>query len=346
LHQFKSQNCYKQNDALKRNWEASVLEVNSSATIESGNGFKRMFVENKLSLGIFCPLESYERDVPAMQDQERLAKLTEELGYAALWFRDVPLRDPSFGDVGQIFDVWVYLSWIAAQTKDITLATGSVILPIRHPLHTAKAAASIDQLSNGRLVLGVASGDRPVEFPAFNVDIETRGERFRDHFDVIKQALEESFPHIQCQSSVLKGMADTIPKPVGKLPFLVTGNSQQSLGWIAANADGWITYPRPLDSQAKIIQQWREELKKNANEKFKPFAQSFYIDLSEDPDEAPTPIHLGFRGGTKVLTEFLEQCQLIGVNHVALNLKIGKRPAEEVIAEIGETVLPNFKINN
>ena len=299
MHQFKSQNCYKQNDALKRNWEASVLEVNSSATIESGNGFKRMFVENKLSLGIFCPLESYERDVPAMQDQERLAKLTEELGYAALWFRDVPLRDPSFGDVGQIFDVWVYLSWIAAQTKDITLATGSVILPIRHPLHTAKAAASIDQLSNGRLVLGVASGDRPVEFPAFNVDIETRGERFRDHFDVIKQALEESFPHIQCQSSVLKGMADTIPKPVGKLPFLVTGNSQQSLGWIAANADGWITYPRPLDSQAKIIQQWREELKKNANEKFKPFAQSFYIDLSEDPDEAPTPIHLGFRAGTK-----------------------------------------------
>lgn len=323
-----------------------MLEVNSSATIESGNGFKRMFVENKLSLGIFFPLESFESDVPAMQDQERLAKLTEELGYAALWFRDVPLRDPSFGDVGQIFDVWVYLSWIAAQTKDIALATGSVILPIRHPLHTAKAAASIDQLSNGRLVLGVASGDRPVEFPAFNVDLETRGELFRDHFEAMKQALEENFPHIQSQSSILKGMADTIPKAVGKLPFLVTGNSQQNLGWIAANADGWITYPRPINQQANKIQEWREELKKNANEQFKPFAQSFYIDLSEDPDEAPTPIHLGFRSGTKALTEFLEQCQLIGVNHVALNLKIGKRPAEEVIAEIGETVLPDFKVNN
>jgi luciferase-type oxidoreductase len=323
-----------------------VFEVNSSAPIESGNGFKRMFVENKLSLGIFFPLESFESDIPEMKDQERLAKLTEKLGYAALWFRDVPLRDPSFNDVGQIFDVWVYLSWIAAQTSTIGLATGSVILPIRHPIHTAKAAASIDQLSNGRLVLGVASGDRPVEFPAFNINIETRGEKFKDHFSVMKQALEESFPHIQSQSSILEGLADTIPKAVGKLPFLVTGNSQQSLAWIAANADGWITYPRPINQQANIIKQWHEELKKHANQEFKPFAQSFYIDLSENSDEAPTPIHLGFRSGTKALIDFLEQCQLVGVNHVALNLKIGKRPAEEVIAEIGETVLPNFRISN
>lgn len=320
-----------------------MLQVNSTATIQSGNGYKRMFVENKLTLGIFFPLESYARDVPVMQDQERLAKLTEKLGYAALWFRDVPLRDPTFGDVGQIFDVWVYLSWIAAQTKEISLATGSIILPIRHPLHAAKAAASIDQLSNGRLVLGVASGDRPVEFPAFNVEIETRGDLFRDHFAVMKQALDESFPNIQSNSSILKGAADTIPKAVGKLPFLVTGYSQQELGWIAENSDGWITYPRPVDHQAKVLQGWREALSMHANGEFKPFAQSFYIDLSEDPDEAPTPIHLGFRAGTKALTTYLEQLQQIGVNHVVLNLKISKRPAEEVIAEIGENVLPDFK---
>ena len=104
-----------------------MLKANSTATIQSGNGYKRMFRENKLTLGIFFPLESFAGDIPAMQDQERLAKLTETLGFAALWFRDVPLRDPFFGDTGQIFDVWVYLSWIAAHTKDITLATGSVI---------------------------------------------------------------------------------------------------------------------------------------------------------------------------------------------------------------------------
>jgi luciferase-type oxidoreductase len=323
-----------------------VLKANSTATIQSGNGYKRMFIENKLTLGIFFPLESFAGDIPAMQDQERLAKLTEALGFAALWFRDVPLRDPTFGDTGQIFDVWVYLSWIAAHTKDITLATGSVILPIRHPLHSAKAAASIDQLSNGRLVLGVASGDRPVEFPAFNVDIETRGELFRDHLTAMKQALEESFPQIQSQSSLLTGAADTIPKAVGKLPFLVTGYSQQDLGWIAANSDGWVSYPRPVTQQASIVQGWRDAVTEHADGEFKPFAQSLYVDLSNDPDEPPEPIHLGFRSGVKALTAYLEQLQLIGVNHVALNLKFNKRPAEEVIAEIGESVLPDFKIKS
>jgi luciferase-type oxidoreductase len=92
--------------------------------------------------------------------------------------RDVPLRDPSFGDIGQVYDPWVYLGWIAAQTRTIALATGSIILPLRHPLYTAKASASIDQLSGGRFVLGVASGDRPVEFPAFGVDIDKRAALF------------------------------------------------------------------------------------------------------------------------------------------------------------------------
>src|SRR5690349_25044424 len=122
-----------------------------------------------------------------MRGQERLARHAQDLGFAALWFRDVPLRDPNFGDVGQVYDPWVYLGWIAAQTSAIALATGSIILPLRHPLHTAKAAASLDQLTGGRLVLGVASGDRPVEFPAFGVDFEQRDILFRENLRVIRE---------------------------------------------------------------------------------------------------------------------------------------------------------------
>lgn len=61
-----------------------------------------------------------------------------KLGFAALWTRDVWLRDPNFGDLGQVYDPWVWLGRIAAQTYGIALATGSIILPLRHPVHTAK----------------------------------------------------------------------------------------------------------------------------------------------------------------------------------------------------------------
>ena len=160
-----------------------------------------------------------------MRDQERLARRAEELGFAALWVRDVPLRDPTFGDIGQIYDPWVYLGWIAAQTRDIALATGSIVLPLRHPLHTAKAAASVDQLTQGRLVLGVASGDRPVEFPSFGVDFERRGSLFRENFRVIREVLADEFPVVR--SSYGGAVRDGRPRAQADRPLADTGDRLQ-----------------------------------------------------------------------------------------------------------------------
>ena len=228
-----------------------MLEANNAPGGQS-RGFRTMFAPGRLSLGVFFPIEAFAGDTPTMRDQERLARRAEELGFAALWVRDVPLRDPTFGDIGQIYDPWVYLGWIAAQTRDIALATGSIVLPLRHPLHTAKAAASVDQLTQGRLVLGVASGDRPVEFPSFGVDFERRGSLFRENFRVIREVLADEFPVVRSSYGALSGTADLVPKPTGPLPMLVTGFSRQSLEWIAAHSDGWITYPRSLEQQAEL----------------------------------------------------------------------------------------------
>lgn len=320
-----------------------MLTPNMSAEVSDSPGFQKMFAPGRLTLGVFFPIEAFQRDEPTMRHQEHLARRAEELGFAALWFRDVPLRDPSFGDIGQVFDPWVYLGWIAAQTRTIALATGSIILTVRHPLHTAKAAASVDQLSGGRLVMGVATGDRPVEFPAFGVDFENRDALFRENLRVIRTALAEEFPRMQSSYGQLLGMADLVPKPIGRLPILVTGSSRQTLPWIAENSDGWIYYPRPLDQQAATVERWREATRIAAPGVFKPFAQSFYVDLSDNPNEPPTPIHLGLRGGRNAIFQFLDALREIGVNHVILNLKYGRRDAGEVLEEIGREILPQLE---
>ena len=313
--------------------------------MEFNRGYEKMFAPSQLTLGVFFAIESYSGSIPKMENQVTLAKRAEALGFAALWFRDVPLHDPSFGDVGQIYDTWVYLGYIAAQTSSIALATGSVVFPLRHPIHLAKAAASIDTLSEGRLVLGIASGDRPVEYPAFNVDFATRGERFRETLRYFRTALSDSFPAIDSPLGRLSGV-DLIPKPYGeRIPALITGHSQQSLEWIAENGDGWITYPRSLDQQKGMVNHWRE-LTKNAPDSFKPFSQSLYIDLVEDPNAPPKAIHLGFKSGRKHLIEFLGASREAGVNHVVLNLKYGARPAADVLEEIGQEVLPFFPFHH
>jgi luciferase-type oxidoreductase len=302
-----------------------------------------MFQPGALTLGVFFPIEAFEGDQPTMQRQETLARRAEALEFSALWFRDVPLRDPSFGDVGQIHDPFAYLGWIAAHTRSIALATGAIALALRHPLHTAKASASIDRLSGGRLVLGVATGDRPVEFPAFGVEFERRSELFRENLRVLQTVLYASFPTIKSSYGVLYGAADLVPKPLGRIPVFVTGHAGQNLEWIAEHSDGWITYPRSIERQAAVAARWRTAVAKHAPRTFKPFVQSLYIDLASDPEEQPTPLHLGFRGGRNAVLQFLTALRSVGVNHVVLNLKYGRRDAGDVLEEIGMEVLPKLQ---
>jgi hypothetical protein len=101
-------------------------------------------------------------------------------------------------------------------------------------------------------------------------------------------------------------------------------------------------YPLMPQEQAESIKQWRELVERYHPGIFKPFSQPMHIDLAEDPNELPSPIRLGFRAGRNTLIELLNIYRKIGVNHLFLALFDSQRPAEEVIQELGEEVLPYF----
>ena len=305
-------------------------------------GYDRTFKSGKLSLGLVVPIETYQTGpIPNMKDQFERIKLAEELGFAAVWLRDVPFNVPSFGDAGQIYDPFVYLGALSVQTSKIALGVASIILPLRHPAHVAKAAASVDILSDGRLLLGIASGDRPEEYPALARDFHPRGQAFRESYDYIR-AMAEERPRFANTQGVVQGGMDLLPKPVsGALPMLVTGSSQQSPDWIARNADGWMTYPLPEIHQARRIADYRAQIRE-ADEPNKPVMEPLYIDLADDPDRRPRPIHLGMHLGASHLIDYLASRQDIGVNHVALNLRFNQANIEETLERLAKTVLPHF----
>ncbi len=288
------------------------------------------------------PLAAYPNSVtPPLDGQLELAKLADALGFSALWLRDVPFNVPTFGDAGQIFDPFVYLGMLSAATNNIALGTASIILPLRHPAHVAKAAASADVLSGGRLLLGVASGDRPEEYPALNMTFPDRGARFQDSVAYIR-AMADDYPAMQNPAGTLSGGIDMLPKPTGEgLPLLITGGSQQSPEWVAQNGDGWMTYPRDTTSQARVITAYRDNIKSYAQPD-KPVMQSLYIDLLEDASAESRPIHLGFSSGIDFLRLYLTELQSIGINHVALNLRFNQAGIEQTMRRIAETLLPDF----
>lgn len=296
-------------------------------------GYDRVFRPRRLSVGLVVPIEAYPSGpVPTMGRHVERAQLAESLGFSALWLRDIPLHVPSFGDAGQTYDPWVYLGLLAGQTQHIALGVASIVLPLRHPVHTAKAAASVDALSQGRLILGVASGDRPDEYPVLGVPFEQRGAWFRERFDVLSRAHDPA----------AFGNFELLPRPpFGRVPLLVTGGSQQSPDWIANHGDGWMVYPRRTDALAEVIRTYRERVDA-AGRGQKPVMQPLYVDLADDPDAPPQPIHLGFRSGTRPLRSYLESLEAVGVNHVALNLRFHRSDIETTLRRLADDVLVAF----
>jgi len=325
-------------------------ECNTLKTVENigfqpiNRGYNSVFQPNRLSLGLVAPIETYSRGpVPTLERHLERVQLAEELGFTAVWLRDVPFNVPSFGDAGQTYDPFVYLGLLAGQTQKIALGVASIILPMRHPAHVAKAAATADVLSGGRLILGVASGDRPEEYPALNLPFERRGVAFRESFDYIQQMGEDSPTFENAFGSPNSGM-DMLPKPtVGKLPLLITGGSQQAPEWIAQNGDGWMTYPRNMAVQAQVIRDWRTRVKALGGAD-KPIMQPLYIDLTEDPDTSLHPIHLGFRLGVNHLRNYLKSLEQIGMNHVALNLRFNQVDIETTLKRLADDILPEFTV--
>lgn len=313
-----------------------------SAFKPMNRAYNATFKPGRLSLGFVAPLEAFAvGSTPTLVRHIERIQLAETLGFAAVWLRDVPFNVPSFGDVGQIYDPFVYLGALAVSTERIALGVGSLILPLRHPAHVAKAAASADQLSGGRLLLGVASGDRPAEYPAMNMSYEDRGARFRDSIAYIRAAAQP-YPNHASAQGVLDGAIDLLPKPTaGQLPLLITGGSRQAPDWVAAHSDGWITYPRDAGAQGRVIADYRARVAQ-AGQPDKPVMQSLYIDLMEDPDTAPRPIHLGFQSGTTFLVQYLQQIEALGVNHVALNLRFNSADIETTMQRIATDLLPHF----
>lgn len=301
--------------------------------------YNKVFTPGRLSLGVVVPVENYAGPVPTMDRHLERIQQVESLGFAAVWLRDVPFNVPSFGDAGQTYDPFVYLGLLAGCTDRIALGVASIVLPLRHPAHVAKAAASVDVLSGGRLILGVASGDRPEEYPALAQPFGDRGARFQSSFEYILHMSDDA-PTFANEWGRPGGGMDLLPKPVaGRLPLLITGGSQQSPDWLARNGDGWMVYPRGTAAQAEIVRDWRTRVRA-AGHCDKPVMQPLYVDLVDDPDATPQPIHLGMRLGTKHLVAYLRSLENAGMNHVALNLRFNQRDIESTLKRLAEDVLP------
>lgn len=266
---------------------------------------------------------------PDMSEHAKLIKLVDEVGFRAAWLRDVPLYDPKFGDAAQVFEAFTYLGYLASHTKNILLGTAAIVLPLREPWLVRKAYNTMQTLSDNRFLLGVASGDRPIEYPVFEKEFGNRGKEFRNSIDIIvgKKDL----------SKLRTNNLEILPK-ANSPKMLVAGLAQQTPEYIGEHLHGWLAYPGIPSDHEKRVNLWR----KVASEE-KPYVSFIHLDFKVNEDDAPIERHhFGISTGKNGLIQELNDMKKAGVNHIGLQFRRNVDSLEDTIKKIGEEILPLF----
>jgi len=200
-----------------------------------------------------------------------LAQTAEEVGVESLWTVEhvvVPMGYESTYPYSQdgkmpgseeapIPDPLIWLSYAAAVTKQIKLATGIIILPQRHPFYLAKEVATLDMLSGGRFMLGVGVGWLEEEFKALNVPFKDRGAITDESIGALrdlwsKGASDHKGKHYAWPT------VESNPKPSGgKVPIVIGGHSKASARRAARFGDGF--FPARLDKLEECLAELKAE---------------------------------------------------------------------------------------
>lgn len=184
-----------------------------------------------------------------------IATAAEAAGFDAVFVTDHPIPSPDFARVGghHSFDPFVTLAYVAGVTERLRLLTFLVVLPYRSPFVTAKAAATLDLLSDGRLVLGVGAGYMREEFDALGLDFAERNDLVDEAIDVLKLAWTGEPVHHAGRHFTADGNV-ALPVPVQRPhpPIWVGGNSGRALRRAVERGDGWMPLAAPA-SRAAVV---------------------------------------------------------------------------------------------
>jgi probable F420-dependent oxidoreductase len=212
--------------------------------------------EAAMRLGIHLPHIGRKAGPEAIR---RAAIQAEELGFADVWVSEhiiVP-KDASYPPSPVFWDPVRTLTWAAASTRRVGLGTSVLVLPMRHPLPLAKELATLQNLSQGRLILGAGVGWLEAEFEALGVPFHERGRRMDEGIAMMRAVWNED--PVTFEAKTIPAIIDSmrsLPQPEKPIPIWIGGTSEPALKR-AARHEGWHGSRCTPEQAAPIVKRLR-----------------------------------------------------------------------------------------
>jgi probable F420-dependent oxidoreductase len=191
-----------------------------------------------LRVGVQLP--EVERDV-RWPEYVAMAQAAEEVGFDSIWVGDHLLyRDDGRPERGP-WDAWTLLAGLAGVTERVALGPLVACTAFQRPGILARTAAAVDELSGGRLVLGLGAGWNEPEFRAFGVPFDHRVARFTEAFEIVRRLLAGERVTF---TGTYEAAADAVllPPPARTVPLMVGANGPRMLAATLPHVDAWNTW--------------------------------------------------------------------------------------------------------
>jgi probable F420-dependent oxidoreductase len=308
--------------------------------------------EGRLVGGIQLPVQAlsvrtsmpWEREGATVDDMVRVARACDDAGffYVAVCHHIAIPRSHADMMSTQWFDPIPTLAYLAALTTRTRVMTNVYCAAYRHPLDTAKAFATLDALSGGRVILGVGAGHVEAEFDMLGVPFEERGALTNEAIDAIVAAWTDEFAVLPGPRWPAKELGQR-PRPVQqpRPPIWIGGYGKPALRRVAERGDGWIPQGTPrtkLADDIAYILEHRDRIRPGATLEMGYITD--YVHVGEPTWETPKGTVSG--APERIVESFLE-LGAMGVSH--LQLRFASRSASELcdqIAAFGRDVLPHL----
>ena len=189
-----------------------------------------------------------------------IASEAEQIGFDSVWSTDHILMPRNSGTpYERIFESITTLAFLAADTRKVRLGISSLVMPMRNPVTVAKQLATIDNFSNGRVILATGAGWNETEYSHLGTNFHNRGKRLDESIRLIRDLWSGK---TDFQSKVLRQkFQDAVfePKPVqDKLTIWIGGTSPAAMKRAATLGDGWHPNAQPLDKFGKLVADFRQ----------------------------------------------------------------------------------------